>query len=136
MKNLMTSNVYDVSEEIVIMGTCLPTMQPKAFDQLLSICPNIYELCLEKDHINMAITKLAGMVARKNIKHIIFATVDKSPHCTQLHYIAHELKKITNKNEIEVTHYVANDNTLKQISLSAINLSKNLSELNDLIKNK
>ena len=34
MKDLLKSNIYDCSDEIVIVGSCLKTMQPKAFDVL------------------------------------------------------------------------------------------------------
>ena len=135
MKDLMTSNVYDTSEVFIVMGTCLPKMQPKAFEELKKISDNIFEICLEKDHINMAITKLAGMTARNKIKHIIFASVDKSPHCTQLHYASKELSKIINMPEIKMTSYVAVNNELIEIPDEVISLSKNLSELkNKIIK--
>jgi len=39
----------------------------------------------------MAITKISGMIRTGKIKNIIFATVDKSPHCVQVHYIRNEL---------------------------------------------
>ncbi len=129
----MTTNVFDVSDEIVIMGTCLPSMQPKAYQELLSICPNIYQFCLEKEHINMALSKVAGMVARNNIKHIIFATLDKSLHCIQLHYLAHELLKITDKKGIKTTHYIAANDQLNEVSAETVALSRNLLALNNAV---
>ena len=42
---------------------------------------------IESKNINMVITKLIGMLSRVKINKIIFASVDKSPHCIQLHYI-------------------------------------------------
>lgn len=56
-------------------------MQPEGFKKLEKISNNIYDLCLEEIHINMAITKICGMIRTKKIKKIIFASVDKSPHC-------------------------------------------------------
>ena len=126
---VMDTNIYDVTENIVIMGTCLKRMQPKAYDKLLEICDNIYELCLEETHINMAVTKIGGMLRTKKIKKIIFASVDKSPHCIQLHYIQDELKKMMNLENIEIENYVVVNNELVEIDSKIISLSKNLSEL-------
>ena len=93
MKDLMKTNCYDISDNIIIVGSRLPKMQPIAYNKLKNISDDIYELCLESTHLNMAITKLIGMLSRVNIKKIIFATVDKSPHCIQVHYIENEIKK-------------------------------------------
>lgn len=129
MKNLMKTNCYNIEESIIIMGTCLASVQPKAYEELLKISENIYELCLEETHINMAITKIGGMLSRVKVKKIIFATVDKSPHCVQVHYIENELSKMMNLDNIEIIHYVAVDNRLVEISKEKIKKSKCLSEL-------
>ena len=80
----------------------------------------------------MAITKIGGMLRTNRIKKIIFASVDKSPHCIQLHYIQDELRKMLNLSNIEIENYVIVDNELKKISTSTISLSKNLSKLSNL----
>lgn len=131
MKELMKSNIYDCDEEIIVVGSCLKNMQPQAFKKLEKFNMPIFELCLEQTHINMAITKLLGMIRAKNINKIVFASVDKSPHCIQLHYIQNEIRKF-NFN-IEFLNYVANDNNLIEISSQTISLSKNLEELNKLV---
>jgi len=133
---VMDSNIYDVTENIVIMGTCLKRMQPKAYDKLLEICDNIYELCLEETHINMAVTKIGGMLRTKKIKKIIFASVDKSPHCIQLHYIQDELLKMMDLTDIEIENYVAVDNELYPIDKETISLSKNLLKIKKLKEEK
>lgn len=130
MKNLMKTNCYDVSENIVIVGSCLKTMQPKAFEELKkNYLDNIFEVCLEEIHLNMIITKLLGMLSRVNVKKVIFATVDKSPHCIQMHYIENEIKKAMKLNETEFIHYVAVDNKLIEISNETIRKSKSLAEI-------
>ena len=60
------------------------------------------------------------------IVNIIFATVDKSPHCVQVHYIRNELEKMMNLDNINITNYVIVDNQLIEISSDIISLSKNL----------
>lgn len=116
MKDLMKTNCYDISDNIIIMGSCLPKMQPEAYKKLQKISNDIYELCLESTHLNMAITKIIGMLSRVHVKKIIFATVDKSPHCIQIHYIENEILKAMDLNNIEIIHYVCVDNKLIKIS--------------------
>lgn len=128
-KDLMKTNVYDVKKTMVIVGTCLEYMQPKAYKELESISNTIYNVCLEETHINMVITKVIGMLSRTNIDTIIFATVDKSPHCIQMHYIESEIEKAMNLDKIKIIHYVAIDNKLIEISKDTIKKSKTLSVL-------
>ena len=128
MKNLMKTNCYDIENEIAIIGSCLPNMQPKAFAEIGKMTQNIYEVCLEETHLNMAITKIGGMLSRVKVNKIIFATVDKSPHCIQVHYIEKELAKMMDLSNIEILHYVAVDNNLIKISNDTIKKSKCLSE--------
>ena len=87
MKDLLKTNCFNTQETMIIVGSCLENMQPKAYKELEQISENIYEVCLEKEHLNMVVTKIIGMLARGRVKKLIFATVDKSPHCVQLHYV-------------------------------------------------
>lgn len=132
MKELMKSNIYDVDETIIVVGGCLRRMQPKGYEKLEKISNNIYDLCLEETHINMAVTKIGGMLRTKKINRIIFASVDKSPHCIQLHYIQDELRKMMDLSKVEIENYVVVDNELINVDKEVISLSKNLSKLSEL----
>lgn len=132
IKDLMKTNCYDVDSTLVIVGTCLKNMCPKAYSDLEKISNNIYEVCLEETHLNMVITKIIGMLCRVKVDKIIFATVDKSPHCVQMHYIEGEIRKAMNIEKIEIIHYVAVKNELIEISKDTISKSRNLS----LLENK
>ena len=134
MKDLLKTNIYNVDETIVIVGSCLKDVQTKAYKQLEKLSKNIYDLCLEQTHINMAITKIGGMLRTGKIQHIIFASVDKSPHCVQLHYIRNELEKMMDLSNVKITNFVAVDNKLVEIDKKVISLSKNLSEIAKNIK--
>ncbi len=136
MKDLLRSNIYDVQETIVIVGSCLKNMQPKGYEKIKKLSENIYELCLEETHINMAITKIGGMLRTGKIKNIIFATVDKSPHCVQVHYIRHELEKMMDLKNINITNYVVIDNELIKLEKDVISMSKSLGRLKKLIGGK
>jgi len=129
MSEIMKTNIYDIEDTIIITGSCLKNMQPKGYKKLENISKNIYELCLEETHINMAITKIGGILRTGKIQKIIFATIDKSPHCIQMHYIQDELKKMMNINHIKIINYVIINNELIEIPPEIISLSKNLFEL-------
>ena len=129
MKEVMKTNIYDVEDTVIIVASCLKYREPEGFEKIKEFSNNIYELCLEETHINMAITKIGGMLRTGKIHNIIFATVDKSPHCIQMHYIQDELKKIMNIDDIDIKNYVVVDNELEEITPEIISLSKNLSEL-------
>ena len=129
MKEVMKTNIYDVDDTMIIAGNCLKIMQPEGYNKLEDISKNIYNLCLEETHINMAISKIGGMLRTGKIHKIIFATVDKSPHCIQMHYIQDELRKMMNLNDVNITNYVVVNNELIEIKSEIISLSKNLSEL-------
>ena len=80
----------------------------------------------------MAVTKIGGMLRTGKIKRIIFASVDKSPHCIQLHYIQDELRKMMNLENIEIENYVVVNNELIKLDKEVISLSKNLKALSEL----
>ena len=133
MKDLLKTNCFDIQETMIIKGSCLPNMQPEAYKELEKISNNIYEVCLEKEHLNMIVTKIIGMLARGKVKKLIFATVDKSPHCIQLHYVIKELENAIDISNIEIINYVATENKLIKIPIEVISLSKNLSKLSKKI---
>ena len=123
MKEVMTTNIYDIDETIIIVGTCLKFMQPKGYEKLEKISKNIYYLCLENTHVNMAITKIGGMIRTGKVHNIIFATVDESPHCIQMHYIQDELREMMNLENINIKNYVVVSDELIEISPKLILLS-------------
>ena len=129
MREIMKTNIYDVSDTIIIVGSCLKYMQPEGFKKLKVISDNIYELCLEETHINMV------MLRTFKIKNLLFVSVDKSPHCIQLHYIQDELKKMMNIENIDIKNYVVVNNELEEITPEIISLSKNLGKLKNVINN-
>ena len=129
----MSTNIYNVEETIIIVGSCLKNMQPQGYEKLEKLSKNIYELCLEETHINMAITKIGGMLRTGKIKNIIFATVDKSPHCVQVHYIRNELEKMMDLKDINIINYVVIENELVEVNNNIISMSKSLGKLKNII---
>lgn len=133
MKEVMTTNIYGIDETITIANTCLKSMQPNGYKKLEKISKNIYTLCLENTHVNMAITKIGGMIRTGKVHNIIFATVDESPHCIQMHYIQDELREMMNLENINIKNYVVVNDELLEVSPKLILLSKKLSELKEKV---
>lgn len=131
MKSLLSSNIYEPKGVVAIVGACLPQMQAEGFAELTQKADMVYTLCLEESHINMAITKIGGMLSTGRITKLLFASVDRSPHCTQLHYIRHELERMMPLT-VPVENFVVVENRPIQISNEAIELSKTLSRLADI----
>lgn len=133
MDNLLERNIYDVKGKVLICGTCLPRMQPKCHKKLIEGYDTILYLCLEKEHINMAITKICGMLSTGNISYLTFASVNKSPHCIQLHYIKNEIKRVMNNNELpNIDNIIIDSNKIYKIEDEIISLSKDLIKLSNI----
>ena len=135
MDNLLERNIYDLKGNALICGTCLPNMQKLGFYKIKDDYDTIVSLCLEHDHINMAITKICGAISTNNIKSLTFASVNKSPHCIQLHYIKNEIERIMDKKQIpSIKNIIIQDNKIYEIEDEVLSISKDLIKLSNLIK--
>ncbi len=125
MEQLLTTNIYEPEGTVLICGTCMARTQPGAFASLAAQADFVYSLCLEESHINMAVTKIGAMLSTGRIRKLIYASVDRSPHCTQLHYIDHEVRRMMTLTA-ETAHFVSFEDKLSPITLEAIERSKTL----------
>lgn len=126
--SLMNTNVYQCKGKVVISGSCLEQVSKKGFEQITKDADQVYTLCLEETHINMAVTKIAAILGTGKVKEIVFVSVDRSPHCTQMHYIKHEIER-TMPVHVPIWDYVVvNDNIIK-VTDEAIDMSKSLAKL-------
>lgn len=132
---LMETNVYAVKGRVLITGSCLPQVWPETFEQLASGADQVYSLCLEATHINMAVTKLSAIFGTGQLEKLVFASVDRSPHCTQMHYIMHEIERTLPKH-VPVESYVVDKGEIVRVSDRAIELSKSLAELTRIIEDE
>ena len=128
MQPLMETNVYAVRGKVLVVGACLPQVYPEAFERLAAQADQVYTLCLETTHINMAVTKLSAVFGTGQLERLCFASVDRSPHCTQLHYIKHEIER-TLKEHVPVESCVVVNNEIIKVPDAAIELSKSLGKL-------
>ena len=133
-QSLMETNVYSVKGKVLIVGACLPEVFPAAFYELSSGADQVYSLCLETTHINMAVTKLSAVFGTGQLEKLTFASVDRSPHCTQMHYIMHEIER-TLKEHVPVENYVVAEGEIIHVPDRAIDLSKSLGKLAKMVKN-
>ncbi len=132
LQPLMETNVYAVKGRVLIAGTCFPQVYPDEFETLSSGADQVYSLCLETTHINMAVAKLSAVFGTGQLEKLIFASVDRSPHCTQMHYITHEIER-TLKEHIPVENYVVSDGEIIAVSEAAVDLSKSLGKLSKMV---
>ena len=119
MKELMKTNVYDVGESVLIVGSCLPDMEPEGFAQP----PGAFT------KQPATITKISAMLYTGKIRTLRFATVDRSPHCVQMHYIQNELRRMMDLSAVTIENYVVENGKLTKLSPELIYLSKYLGEL-------
>ena len=128
MNEMMKTNIYLPSGTVAVVGACLEATHPEGYAKIAAMADEVYTLCLEETHINMAVTKIAAMLSTGRVTRLIFASVDRSPHCTQLHYIKHEIER-TMELTIPVESYVVPDTEPVFVPDEAIDLSKSLSKL-------
>ena len=132
---LMETNVYSVQGRVLVVGACLEKAWPEAFAQISQEADQVYSLCLETTHVNMAITKLAAVFGTGQLTKLTFASVDRSPHCTQMHYIKHEIER-TLPEHVPAESYVVSEGRLVAVPDEAAELSKSLAKLTKLIENR
>jgi hypothetical protein len=137
MQNLLETNIYEPQGKVLICGTCLPVVQSEGYKKIANNCDVVLTLCLEREHINMAITKICSMLSTGNITELVFASVNKSPHCIQLHYIKREVRRMMDKSQLPpIFSFVVEDNQLNYIPDDVIDASKNLVDLAKIVESK
>ena len=128
MERLITTNVYSVKGDVVISGACLQQVDPASFNKLTKGADQVYSVCLEESHINMIVTKISAILATGQVTSMKFISVDRSPHCTQLHYIKHEVER-TLKEHCPISDYVVLNGEITEVSDEAVDMSKSLGKL-------
>ena len=133
MKALLETNVYSLRGRVLIAGSCLPEVWPAAFAELAARADQVYSLCLENSHINTALAKLTAVLGTGQVESLCFAGVDRSPHCTQLHYIPHEIERVLPEH-VPMEHYVCTEEGAIPVTKEAVELSKSLAKLSKMTK--
>ncbi len=134
-KSLMESNIYSLRGKLLIVGACLPEVRPEAFEALAAEADQVYTLCLENSHVNMAVTKLSAALGTEQVESLRFASVDRSPHCTQMHYIPHEIRRVY-PGKTPMESLVCTAEGAVPVSGEAVELSKSLAELTRMLEER
>ncbi len=129
--DLMSTNAkgrFIRGKKLLVFGSCVAKEHPEFLEKFgdytkLSFCP-------EKEHINMAFYKLIAMISVA--EELVILTVDGSPHCVQLHYIAEELLKYSEK-KFAVKHFVIEKGNIVGISSRSVRLSRYLSKIEKML---
>ncbi len=80
--------------------------------------------------------KLSTILATAKPRDVTVLTMEGSPHCAQLHFVAEQVKHLT-KSKAEVKHYVVLDeNRVEEISAEAVRCARHLSEVQKLLREK
>ncbi len=115
-------------KEILIYGSCIPMEYPEVFKEI-SRGRTSLSACLEAEHMNMLVYKLAYMFRLKNPpSSITVLTIDGSPHCVQLHYAVQEALRIAGA-EIPTTHLVIANGKTVEVSPEVVKRSRWLSKI-------
>lgn len=128
---LMETNVYTPKGRVLLVGSCLPEVWPEAYEALAREADQVYSLCLETTHVNMAITKLSAILSTGQLRRLTLASVDRSPHCTQMHYMKHEIER-TLQEHAPMESFVISEGRIVKVPDGAVALSKNLAKLAQL----
>ena len=131
IRDMMQTNVYSFAGTVLIMGSCLPEVEPEAYGRLAAEADPVYSLCLEATHVNMAVTKLSAILGTGQVERLTLASVDRSPHCTQLHYIRHEIER-TLPEHAPMADCVVSGGRIVAVPDVAIELSKSLARLSEM----
>ncbi len=129
--DIMTTNAkgkFVRERKILLYGKCVEDEHPEILERFdgfakLSFCP-------EEEHINMLFYKLIAIMSVA--ENLTVLTVDGSPHCVQMHYIAEEVLRYSEK-KFQVRHFVINKGKLIEISSEAIKISRYLSKIQRMI---
>ncbi|RLE93396.1 MAG: 4Fe-4S ferredoxin [Thermoprotei archaeon] len=119
-------------KRLLIYGSCLAVEHPEIVKEY-SQNRVALAVCMEETHVNMFITKLAGVLARVDLEEITVLSVDGSLHCVQLHTGVEEALKISGK-KLPVKHLVYEKERVIEVNPRAVKISRYLSKINNLLR--
>ncbi|MEM1658958.1 MAG: hypothetical protein QXX87_02140 [Candidatus Jordarchaeales archaeon] len=115
-------------KDVLIYSSCIQVEYPDVFGEV-SRGRTALSACLEAEHVNMLVYKLAYMFKLSNPPlSVTVLTVDGSPHCVQLHYAVQEALRISGA-KIPVTHLVVAEGKVVEVSPEVVKRSRWLSKI-------
>lgn len=89
--------------------------------------------CLETEHMNKILSKIATIIKYCNPREITVLTMDGSPHCIQLHFAVEQAKRISGFKG-EVKYVVVEHGKEQYISSEAVWAARHLSYIQGVLK--
>ncbi|NVM01765.1 MAG: 4Fe-4S ferredoxin [Candidatus Helarchaeota archaeon] len=138
MFNLLETNLGDnelrEKRRILLTGTCLIRRYPDILKDFLKKfnSPAQQHICLETHHMDQVGYKLTLMIRYSSIEELTILTIDGSPHCLQLHYLAEDQCKFY--PDLKINHFVIEKGTVHEIESKAVKISRHLHKVQKLIK--
>ena len=122
------------NKDLLIYSSCIEAEHPDILEKVARDKTRL-SICMSEEHLDKVGFKIATIISYANPSSITILTMDGSPHCTQLHVMAEQAKRIT-KSDIKITHLVIEKGQLIEATSQAVYLSRHLSKIEELIKNQ
>ena len=119
-------------KDLLIYSKCLPTEHPEVFEEAVKEKAAL-AVCMSEEHLDKVGFKVATIIAYAKPSSITILTMDGSPHCTQLHVVAEQAKRIA-QADVRIRHLVVERGTLMEVSSQAVYLSRHLSKIEGLLR--
>lgn len=140
LNNLLSTNLGDdelrEKRRILLTGTCIMRRFPDILEDFLKKLnsPAHMHICLETYHMDQVGYKLTLMIKYSNIEELTVLTIDGSPHCLQLHYLAEDQRYFY--PDLQISHFVIEKGIVYEIDPKAVKISRHLHKVQKLIKEK
>jgi hypothetical protein len=118
--------------DLLIYSKCLPTEHSKVFEKAVKE-KTALAVCMSEEHLDKVGFKLATIIAYVRPSSITILTMDGSPHCTQLHAVAEQAKRIA-QTDVRIRHLVVEEGALVEVSSQAVYFSRHLSKIEGLLR--
>ncbi|MDI9620077.1 MAG: 4Fe-4S ferredoxin [Candidatus Nezhaarchaeota archaeon] len=119
-------------KHILIYGKCIETEHPHLLEEVAREKTALH-VCMSEEQLDGVGFKVATIMAYANPASVVALSMDGSPHCTQLHAIVEQAKKISKSNP-KIIHLVVERGALVEVTSEAVYLSRHLSKIQELMK--
>jgi len=119
-------------KDLLICSECLPIEHSEIFEEAAKGRIALV-VCMSEEHLDKVGFKLATIIAYARPSSITVLTMDGSPHCTQLHVMAEQAKRIA-QTDVKIRHLVVEKGALMEVSSQAVYLSRHLSKIEELLR--
>ena len=137
MYNLLETNLGDnelrKKHRILLTGTCIMKRYPDILQEYMEKfnSPAHIHICLETYHMDQVGYKLTLMIQYSRIEELTVLTIDGSPHCLQLHYLAEDQRKFY--PDLKINHFVIEKGKIHEIEPKAVKMSRHLHKVQKLV---